>query len=152
MMIREAKAKLKGKAIDGANAEKKTDFSSLSAAITIKNGVASTSNLAAHSPLFDVSGSGNTNLVSEQIDFTVNALISDHKQANGQLVVPIEIKGNWDKPEYRLDLKQLLLKNNTLKQKAEKEINRGLEKIFGGEGKNEDLKNAADQLLKGLFN
>ncbi|HIF9114549.1 TPA: AsmA family protein [Photobacterium damselae] len=151
-MIREAKAKLKGKAIDGANAEKKTDFSSLSAAITIKNGVASTSNLAAHSPLFNVSGSGNTNLVSEQIDFTVNALISDHKQANGQLVVPIEIKGNWDKPEYRLDLKQLLLKNNTLKQKAEKEINRGLEKIFGGEGKNEDLKNAADQLLKGLFN
>ncbi|MGF1686080.1 AsmA family protein [Photobacterium japonica] len=159
-MIREARATLKGKKAEYVKEEKKTDFSAMKATFTLGNGVASTRDMAVESPLLRIAGEGETNLVSEAIDFTINtSVVATSKGQGGKdidhvadLTVPIDVKGDWTQPSFSLNVAQLLKQNNELEKKAKKEVERGLEKLFGDKAKDEDLKNAADKLLKGLFN
>ncbi|MGF1725514.1 AsmA family protein [Photobacterium nomapromontoriensis] len=159
-MIREARATLKGKKAKYVKEAKKTDFSAMSATFTLGKGIASTHNLDVNSPLLRIAGQGATNLVSETIDFTINtSVVATTKGQGGKevddvadLTVPIDVKGNWTKPAFSLNIAQLLKQNNELEKKAKKEVQRGLDKLFGDKAKDEDLKNAADKLLKGLFN
>ncbi len=51
-----------------------------------------------------------------------------------------------------MDLAGLLKQNNELEQKAQKEVERGLEKLLGDKAKDDEVKKVADKLLKGLFN
>ena len=55
------------------------------------------------------------------------------------------MSGKWADPKFKLVF------DDVLKQKAQKEIDRGLEKL-GVEIKDEKTKKAVDSLLKGLFN
>ncbi len=53
------------------------------------------------------------------------------------------------KPKYKLEF------DDVMKQKAQKEIDRGIEKLeekYGDKIKDEKVKDAANKLLKGLFN
>lgn len=159
-MIREARATLKGKKAEYVKEEKKTDFSAMKATFTLGNGIASTNDLAIESPLLRIAGNGDTNLVSEAIDFTINtSVVATTKGQGGKdvdhvadLTVPIDVKGNWTQPSFSLNVAKLLKQNNELEKKAKKEVERGLEKLLGDKAKDEDIKNAADKLLKGLFN
>lgn len=159
-MIREARATLKGKKAEYVKEAKKTDFSAMSATFTLGKGIASTNNLDLNSPLLRIAGQGSTNLVSEAIDFTINtSVVATSKGQGGKeidevadLTVPIDVKGNWTKPTFALNIAQLLKQNSELENKAKKEVQRGLEKLFGDKAKDDDIKNAADKLLKGLFN
>ncbi|MGF1679917.1 AsmA family protein [Photobacterium minamisatsumaniensis] len=159
-MIREARATLKGQKTEYVKEEKKTDFSAMKATFNIGKGVASTNNLDIDSPLLRVAGKGSTNLVSEAIDFNISASVVATSKGQGgkdidevtDLTVPIDVAGNWEQPTFSLNLAQLLKQNNELEQKAQKEVERGLEKLLGDKAQNEDIKKAADKLLKGLFN
>ncbi|WEM41387.1 AsmA family protein [Photobacterium sp. DA100] len=159
-MIREARATLKGQKAEYVKEEKKTDFSSMSSTIKLGQGVASTSNLDIDSPLLRINGQGSTSLVNETIDFAVNtSVVATSKGQGGKdidevadLTVPIDVKGNWNEPTFSLNLAQLLKQNNELEQKAQREVERGLEKLLGDKAKDDDIKKAADKLLKGLFN
>ncbi|WP_434137968.1 hypothetical protein [Photobacterium leiognathi] len=107
------------------------------------------------SPLIDINGRGVTDLNNESMDFSVDTAIVASGKGLDELkgiTVPIKIKGTWQAPTYQLDLKNLFKQNSDLEQKAKKELNRGLEKLFGDKAKDEKIKNVADQLLKGLFN
>lgn len=157
-MIRKAKATLKGKRDEFKDEAKKTDFSAMTATIQLGKGIASTNNLDIDSPLLRVEGAGETSLVKETIDFGLDtSLVATSKGQGGKQVdevaditVPIDIKGNWTEPKVSLDMKRLLARNNELEQKAKKELDRGLEKILGEKAKDEKVKEAADELLKGL--
>ncbi|MCW8331647.1 AsmA family protein [Photobacterium sp. SDRW27] len=159
-MIREARATLKGKKAEYVKEEKKTDFSAMTATFKLGSGKASTNNLDVDSPLLRIAGEGQTNLVSEVIDFTVNtSVVATSKGQGGKqidevadLTVPIDVKGNWTEPKFSLNLAALLKQNNELEKKAHKEVERGLEKLLGDKAKDDDIKKAADKLLKGLFN
>ena len=159
-MIREAKATLKGKKAEYVKEEKKTDFSAMTATIKLGAGKASTNNLDVDSPLLRLAGKGQTSLVSESIDFEVNtSLVATSKGQGGKevdevadLTVPIDVKGNWAEPKFSLNMAALLKQNTELEQKAKKEVERGLEKLLGDKAKDDDIKKAADKLLKGLFN
>ncbi|WP_413110531.1 AsmA family protein [Thaumasiovibrio sp. DFM-14] len=158
-MIREARATLKGQRDTYVEEERKTDFTALSGTISIANGVASNRDLTMSSPLLRINGRGQTNLVNERIDYVVEAAVVESSKGQGgkgtdelnDIVVPINVSGTWSAPSYKLDVEELLKQNLQLENKAKREIERGLEKLLGEEGEKEELKKAADQLLKGLF-
>ncbi|KLV08995.1 cell envelope biogenesis protein AsmA [Photobacterium aquae] len=159
-MIREAKATLKGHKAEYIKEEKKTDFSSMKATMKLGNGIASTSDLDINSPLLRIGGQGETNLVSEKLAFLINtSVVATSKGQGGKeidevadLTVPINVTGNWNEPKFALNIAQLLKQNNELEEKAQREVERGLKKLFGDKADDENIKNAADKLLKGLFN
>ncbi len=159
-MIREAKAKLKGESLPVDTTPKTTDFSGLGALFTLNDGIASTNNLHLDSPLLRVKGQGETNLVNESLNMQINTSVVATSTGQGGkdlsdlagLTVPINVQGQWRAPTYGLNLKALFSQNNELKNKAEKEVDRGINKLFGDSPKAEKLKDAASQLLKGLFN
>ncbi|MEZ8095586.1 AsmA family protein [Photobacterium swingsii] len=159
-MIREARATLKGKKAEYVKEERKTDFSALTSTMKLGKGVLSTNNLYLASPLLRIDGEGQTNLVSEDIDFTVMTSVVESSQGQGgkdidelkDLTVPIDVKGNWTEPKFSLNLKELLKRNNELEKKAEREVERGLKKLLGDKADDDKVKDAANKLLKGLFN
>lgn len=154
-LLRNAKAKLKGQADTGTDTVKKTDFSALTTTLMLGKGIASTNNFQLASPLLAINGQGKTNLIDEGIDLTINTKIVASGKGLDEIkgiTVPIHVSGYWQKPKYRLNIKDLFKNNAALESKAKKEINRGLEKLFGDKAKDDNIKNAADKLLKGLFN
>ncbi|MDO6541069.1 AsmA family protein [Photobacterium sanguinicancri] len=159
-MIREARATLKGQKAEYVKEERKTDFSALTSTMTLGKGVLSTNNLHLASPLLRIDGEGQTNLVSESIDFMVMTSVVESSQGQGgkdidelkDLTVPIDVKGNWTEPKFSLNLKELLKRNNELEKKAEREVERGLKKLLGDKADDDKVKDAANKLLKGLFN
>ncbi len=159
-MIREAKATLKGKRAEYVEEARKTDFSELTATFNIGKGIASTKNMELFAPALRVHSEGQTNLMNETLDFEVaTSVVGSSKGQGGQdidelkdLTIPVKIGGTWQKPTYKLDVKALLTSNKVLEEKARKEAERGLKKLLGDKVKDDKVKEAADQLLKGLFN
>ncbi|WP_408900845.1 AsmA family protein [Photobacterium piscicola] len=154
-LLRNAKAKFKGQADTGTDTAKKTDFSALTTTLKLHNGTASTDNFKLASPLVAITGQGNTSLVNESIDLMINSEIVASGKGLDEIkgiAVPIHVSGTWQQPKYNLNIKDLFKNNAALESKAKKEINRGLEKLLGDKAKDENIKNVADKLLKGLFN
>ncbi|MEC6815794.1 AsmA family protein [Photobacterium toruni] len=154
-LLRNAKAKLKGEAEPGSDTAKKTDFSALITTLKLGNGIAATDNFHLASPLVAITGQGKTSLVNESIDLMINSEIVASGKGLDKIkgiAVPIHVSGTWQQPKYNLNIKDLFKNNAELESKAKKEINRGLEKLFGDKAKDDNIKNAADKLLKGLFN
>jgi len=156
-LIRENYAKFKGEKLDGQDSVKKTDFSAMTATLTLKNGVVTTNNLHAQSPLLRVRGEGSANYINETADFTISTSIVGSLEGQGgkdinelkDITIPVNISGKWADPKFKLVF------DDVLKQKAEKEINRGLEKLdekLGDKIKDEKTKEAVNSLIKGLFN
>ncbi|WP_114765713.1 AsmA family protein [Vibrio rhodolitus] len=156
-LIRENYAKFKGQSLEGQDQVKKTDFSAMTATLNLKNGVVSTNNLHAQSPLLRVRGEGSANYLNETADFTISTSIVGSLEGQGgkdidelkDITIPVNISGKWSDPKFKLVF------DDVLKQKAQKEIDRGLEKLdekLGEKIKDEKTKEAINGLLKGLFN
>ncbi|MDC0611503.1 AsmA family protein, partial [Vibrio sp.] len=151
-MIRVNYAKFKGETLSEEDTVKKTDFSSLTSTINLKGGVASTSNLAMSSPLLRIHGEGSANYIEKTTDFLVRTSVVKSLEGQGgksidelrDVTIPIKVTGPWEKPKYRLVF------DDVLKQKANKELDRGLEKL-DGKIKDEKTKEAVNSLLKGLL-
>ncbi|WP_454010616.1 AsmA family protein [Aeromonas sp. Marseille-Q7275] len=158
-MIREARATLTGKGADQVKEARKTDFSALTASFQIANGVARSDDIQLLAPALRVKGQGQTALVPETLDFLfLTSVVESSKGQGGKSVdelkdvtIPVRIGGHWQTPSYRLDVKELLSNNKVLEEKARKEAERGLKKLLGDKGDDEQIKGVADQLLKGLF-
>ncbi|MDQ7074368.1 MAG: AsmA family protein [Gammaproteobacteria bacterium] len=101
--LRKAKAKLSGKSFTETEFSK-TDFTALTVSATIKNGVVSSNDLDLRSPLLRVSGKGNANLVSNQLDYTAEIKITNSTSGQGGksandlagLNIPIRASGPFD--------------------------------------------------------
>jgi AsmA protein len=156
-LIRENYAKYKGKEVEKQNEPLKTDFSAMQATLTLNNGVISTKDLSIQSPLLRIHGEGKANYLQENVDFLLRTSIVGSLSGQGgkdidelrDITIPINISGKWANPKFKLVFDEVL------KQKAQKEIDRGLRKLdekLGDKIKDEKAKEAVNKLLKGLFN
>lgn len=152
-LIRENYAKFKGQSVESTKEVKKTDFSAMTATLKLNKGVVSTDDMKAQSPLLRVRGNGKANYLNETVDFTISTSIVGTLEGQGgknidelkDITIPINVSGKWADPKFKLVF------DDVLKQKAQKEIDRGVEKLTD-KIKDEKTKEAVDGLLKNLFN
>lgn len=152
-LIRENYAKFKGQKVESTTEAKKTDFSAMTATLKLNKGLVTTDNLQAQSPLLRVRGNGKANYINETVDFTISTSIVGTLEGQGgkdidelkDITIPINVSGKWADPKFKLVF------DDILKQKAQKEIDRGVEKLTD-KIKDEKTKEAVDSLIKGLFN
>ncbi|MEZ9464236.1 AsmA family protein [Vibrio splendidus] len=152
-LIRENYAKIKGEKVESTNEAQKTDFSAMKATLKVDKGWVSTNDLSAQSPLLRVTGQGKANFINETVDFLVRTSIVGSLEGQGgkniddlkDVTIPIKVTGQWADPKFALVF------DDVLKQKAQKEIDRGVNKLTD-KIKDEKTKEAIDGLLKGFFN
>ena len=152
-LIRENYAKIKGQKVEAATGVQKTDFSAMKATLVLNKGNVSTNDLTMQSPLLRIRGQGGANYIKQTVNFTVSTSVVGSLEGQGgkdidelkDVTIPINISGSWDAPKFKLVF------DDVLKQKAQKEIDRGLEKL-DGKIKDEKTKEAVNSLIKGLFN
>ncbi|MGR5095994.1 AsmA family protein [Vibrio maritimus] len=150
-MIRENYARFKGQSLDGQQGPQKTDFSAMKATLNLANGVVSTKDMTAESPLLRIQGEGSANYVNETADFLVRTSIVGTLEGQGgqsidelrDVTIPIKITGPWAQPQFALVF------DDVLKEKAKKEVERATERLGI---KDEKTKKVVDGLLQGLFN
>ncbi|MBU2895503.1 AsmA family protein [Vibrio hepatarius] len=156
-LIRENYAKFKGQKVESSNQAEKTDFSAMKATLKLNKGVVSTDDLSMQSPLLRILGKGKANYIAQTVDFTVSTSIVGSLEGQGgknidelkDVTIPINISGSWAKPKFKLVF------DDVLKQKVEKEVDRGLKKLdekLGDKIKDQKTKDAVNSLIKGLFN
>lgn len=179
-ILRAAQARLKGERLNTTEPQQ-TDFTAISFAARIVDGVLKSDQLNALSPLFRLSGNGEIDLVNETLNYLASPAVAATAAGQGGkgleelagLTIPIRLSGNLFAPSYKLDLQAALkqkagdelrgkvadkllggesgqkLSDEELKAKAgeklNKEIRRGLEKLFGGSRKKEEPAPAADE-------
>lgn len=116
-----------------------TTFAELNGTFTAANGIIRNDDLVLKSPVVLVHGTGTVDLPHKTLDYRVEPDVSVNSQ---DIVVPIQIKGPWDKPSYQPDLSGALTKN----------AGKLLQGVIGGKGTGTTgtTKKPAD-LLKGLF-
>ena len=152
-LIRENYAKIKGEKVESTNEAQQTDFSAMKATLKVDKGWVSTNDLSAQSPLLRVTGQGKANFINETVDFLVRTSIVGSLEGQGgksiddlkDVTIPIKVTGQWADPKFALVF------DDVLKQKAQKEIDRGVNKLTD-KIKDEKTKEAVDGLLKGFFN
>ncbi|MEF1288748.1 AsmA family protein [Vibrio sp. M260118] len=156
-LIRENYAKIKGEKYDDVDGVQKTDFSAMKATLKLNKGNVTTDDLTMQSPLLRIRGNGSANYINETVDFTVSTSIVGSLKGQGgkdidelkDVTIPINISGAWAEPKFKLVF------DDVLKQKAEKELDRGLKKLdekLGDKIKDEKTRDAVNSLIKGLFN
>lgn len=138
---------------------RQTDFTALGGSFRAKNGVITTSDLAARSPLFQVDGKGSANLVKEKVDMRLETtVVSSLKDAAKQdidelkgVMIPVTIKGSFSDPKFGVDVGSVLeakaraeleKKKKEAEAKAKKRIDKEKKKI------EKDLQNKLKDVLK----
>ena len=163
-MIRDAKSSLGGAATSGSDGAQ-TDFASITATATVNNGLVTSKDLSAKSPLLRVSGNGTANLAQQTIDYKVTAtVVATSKGQGGKglddlagVPIPVQVTGTFADPKYGLDMQalgQALAKSKAkdlvdaqkgkVVEKAEEKLGGTVSKILGGDNK-------GGGLLKGLL-
>lgn len=160
-MVRKASGVIKGTeslaSVTTLSEDEKTDFSAMKMTMNLGKGIASTNDLLVTAPFIQISGEGQSNLLQEDLDFLIKTKISKSikKQEDVELyalkdsTIPMSIKGTWQEPKVQLAVEDLL------KERAQQEVQKGLDKIFkkadSTDGDTSD-KTSAEKLIKGLFN
>ncbi|MGL4191811.1 MAG: AsmA family protein [Vibrio sp.] len=151
-LIRTNYAKIKGQSVEEADTVKQTDFSAMTTTLQLNRGQVITNDLSLQSPLLRIHGEGQANYLQHTVDFLVRTSVVGTLEGQGgksldelrDVTIPINISGTWSAPKFRLVFDEVL------KQKAKKEVDRGVEKLTD-KIKDEQTKKAVDGLLKGLF-
>lgn len=136
-IIDEGKALIKGSALPSDNKNDQTLFSEMTGTATIANGLIQNNDLVAKSSKLRVDGKGNINLISEAVDYKIDAKLLDAKSAATEPeqvkgAATINVAGTLDKPLYTIDVASLLTDKN--KAKVEKLINKIDKKLGSGVG------------------
>ena len=151
-LIRESSSKL------GLGSEKfdtgtpgQTDFTEISASLTMTNGLITNQDLQAKSPLLRISGKGEVSLPAETVDYLVTTeLVKSLAGQGGKgsdelagIAIPVRVTGPLAKPSYRPDLQAALSAKAKAKLDEKKEeVTRKVE---------EKAMEKLDGVLKGLF-
>ncbi|KAF3978073.1 MAG: AsmA family protein [Methylococcales symbiont of Iophon sp. n. MRB-2018] len=145
----------KGKTLIGketlttGNKNDQTVFSIIKGTAKITNGLISNKDLYAKASKLRVNGKGTAHLVSEKMDYVINAkLIKTEATATKSekikgIPIAINIAGTFTNPSYKLDLVAMLAEKN--KEKINKKKDALLKKL------DEKLGSGISDLLKGLF-
>ncbi|WP_230970728.1 AsmA family protein [Nitrogeniibacter aestuarii] len=160
--LREAQARLQGSNADTAQGAQQTDFSDMSATVSLGGGVARNSDLSLRSPLLRVSGEGQANLVKETIDYLVKASVVGTLTGQGGkslddvrgVTVPVRVGGTFAAPTYRLDVEALLkeaagARLEEQKAKVKEQVDQKVEEVR--EKAKDQIKDELKKGLEGLF-
>ncbi len=138
--------------------KKATDFADLSGSFQVKNGLVSTNDLSARSPLFQVAGKGSADLVSEKLDLRLDTtIVSDIRDASGQRTgemggekVPVTIKGTFTEPKFGVDIAGIFeAKAKAEVEKKKAEVKKQVDKRVDEEKKK--LQKGVEDKLKNMF-
>ena len=159
-LMQQAQAVLNGDLAAAAVANSgSTPFSDMSGSANIVNGLVKNNDLLITSPLIQVKGEGQANLVNEQLDYRLSLqrtkALSDAEQADKKdlknVLIPVNVGGTFVEPSIQLDVKAILLATQKGKiDKKKQEIEEKLQKKIN-EKLDDKLKGKAGELLKGLF-
>lgn len=142
----------------GAQLGHKTPFDKFTGRFSIDNGTLSGDGMTLDTRYLDIIGSGQYNLVANDLDYTLNVHVDDK---NGPLAevaglsVPIHLSGNLLSPDYSIDIESALKalarqhlqdEKKELKHKLKKELS---EELGGSDGQ---LSKQLKQGLSELFN
>jgi len=156
-MIRRTQAKLDKRPVPEATTQQ-TDFTSLSASITINNGVVNNQDLSAQAPFLRISGSGKADLVKEHLDYRLRAKVVEDTQGQGGAdlaslrgtEIPIRIRGPLTDPSIKLD-------SAVIKDKLRRQAGESIKKEIQEKGDDiksqlqEQARDKLKQKLKKLF-
>lgn len=155
--FRDAKAMVTGGKAQSAQADmtQKTDFSELSASFVIKDGVATSDDLDAKSPLLRLGGKGRVDIGAGKLDYTANVSVvgtlrgqdgRDVSELRG-VTVPVRLYGPFEQMNWSIDWAGLA--REALKSKATEEIKKKIAPQV--EQQREQIKEKGLDALKGLF-
>jgi AsmA protein len=140
--IAQAQSLLQKSQLAGVTNTKRTAFDTFHASADVVNGVATTKDLAIGSQLLRITGSGSTNLVTQQLDYAVTTKVlkapPGADEGTTQLAlatVPVKITGTFAEPKIRPELSAMV--KERLKQELDKN--------------KDELKGKVKDKLKGLF-
>lgn len=155
-IISKGQALFAGTAPPAETGPQQTDFSAISLAAKIVNGVLKTKALEGSSSLFRFAGEGEIDLFEQTINFLAKPTVQE--SATGSkvleelrgLAVPIKLSGNLLSPSYRVDIAEALKQKATAagKEKLKAEEDRAKEKLK--EKIDEKLGPGMSDLLRGL--
>jgi len=150
-LINHAYSLIKNQSVSSTNSNK-TDFGNLTGSGVIRNGVILNDNLLLDSSVFEVKGKGLVNLVKQQIDYQLQAVLKQNTatadwQSLYGLPIPISITGDLADPSIRLDAAVLV--KALAQQQLEKAKNQVKEKIQ--EQIKQQVPGNANQLLQNLL-
>lgn len=136
-----------------SDATKKTDFTELSVSFVIRDGIASSNDLDAKSPLLRLAGEGRADLVASRLDYTVRASVVGTSTGQGGkeleelrgVTIPVRLAGPFDQLDWQIDWETA--GKDALKSRAKAELRERL-KTDDIEGK---AKEKIGDALKGLF-
>src|SRR5256886_8337074 len=98
-LLRKARAAAGRQSGQAADSKERTDFSELSASLSIKNGVAHNEDLDVKSPLLRIGGSGDIDIGRSAISYVVKASVV----GTTSLTVPVKLAGPLDAMKYEVD-------------------------------------------------
>jgi AsmA protein len=155
-IIDHAKALVKESALPAHNKNDQTLFSEITGTASINNGLIQNNDLVATASRIHINGKGNANLITEKLDYKINARLIKAQATATQpeqvhdTAINITIAGTFSKPTYTLDIAALLTDKN--KAKIEKFVEKNQEKIDKIADKlDKKLGPGTSDLLKGLF-
>lgn len=151
--VRDAKSMLSGGKEDSAqaNTAEKTDFTELTASFTIRNGIATSKDLDAKSPLLRLTGGGTVDIPASALDYTANvAIVGSLKGQDGREVtelrgvtVPVRLHGPFEKMSYTIDWRTVA--TEALKSRAAEKLKPQLKE------QEDRVKEKLQDRLKGLL-
>jgi AsmA protein len=135
-LLRETKARLKGKPVVPMTEAEQTDFSEISASFQADRGVLSNRDLQGKSPLLRVTGKGDADLVRELLDYRVEAVIVGTLKGQGGdeleqlrgVPIPVQIRGPFAKLDYTVDWSKVV--EDRAKAKAQEQIDKHKDKLL----------------------
>lgn len=127
-----------------------TEVKQLSAKASLNRGTVKITELAADSPLLNLSGGGSVDMPGKQCDMALNVRVTGGWQGRGDLIqqlqktpIPLRVYGPWNQLNYQLQVDQILRK--TLQDRAKDALNKWAEKNQDSR-EGQDLKKLLDKL------
>lgn len=153
--IKEAIKKLTTESVSMSQLNQKTIFSQIKMSGKLDKGLFTINALSAYSETLNLSGSGNVNLLNEQLnlDLTIqllNGWNSQNKIINilKEIPIPLRLVGPYDGIKYQLNLDQSVKK--TIQNEAKNALKEQLQQLSDPKGNSK--KELTNKLLKGLLN
>ena len=136
-----------------ASSAEKTDFSELTGSFSIKNGVATNSDLQAKSPLLRVNGAGTIDIGAGALDYTVQAAVVGTLAGQGGaelaslrgVTVPVHLSGPFTALSYQLDWGSLA------RQAAKAQAAEQVKNLLGNKLKQGGQSQSVGDVLKNLL-
>jgi Uncharacterized protein involved in outer membrane biogenesis len=128
-----------------ASTDKQTDFTAMSVSGVIQNGILTSNDLQAASPLLRITGAGTVDIPKMTVDYVVKPMVVNTATGQGGksldqlrgIEIPVRVSGSLSHPSYKLDVAEALKQKvrqelDKHKQKIEQKIQDKLKGLFGG--------------------